>query len=71
MLEGVSLNKIRKRENTHKLENPVEEFKFTLIAIKYLRGSFLIDIFACLPLLVYEVAVYGFDMSLEVKIQIV
>ena len=56
--------KIRLNEKSKKLEDPVYEFRFTKIAIKYLKTDLIINLIACVPLLIYEMQ-DPFEYSIE------
>ena len=54
--------KEKTRKYSEKYTHPIYEFRFKKIAAKYIKRTFLIDVIACLPLIIYE-ALDAFNFS--------
>ena len=68
IIPGLKIKKINNKKKQLKQEHPTFDFRFSRIAIKYFKSSFLFDIVACLPLLVFE-AKDLFDSSLLTSLE--
>ena len=67
-LPGPKSQKVKRGKNSRKKDHPVCDFRFSLVAKRYLKTSFLIDILACLPILVFEsIDLFKYDENTRIK----